>query len=361
MTGTLSRHLFFRALRLFGIILSGVAGLVIMVDSVELLRLGYGEILGGIAPLIWLAMRRTLVILQTVLPFIMLLTAIFTLIGLNRSRELVVMRAAGQSVWQFLRPLGSAAILCGLFAAFVINPLAASANKTAERDFAQSNATSAAVAADARNTWFRQRSGADTLILGALGRADNGRFLSGVTLLLLDENKQIKMRAEASNAVWSVEGWTLGNASVQRTGSAQENVDSLTLPTSIDSDTLSAQATDPDLTSVFALPAAINQARKTGLATAPYIQAFHAQLAKPLFFLCMVTIASMICLRFGRFGRYDSMVLGGMLGGFLHYIFVEIFDGLGASGALPTFAAVWVPLVVVILAAATVLLHQEDG
>ena len=104
MTGTLSRHLFFRALRLFGIILSGVAGLVIMVDSVELLRLGYGEILGGIAPLIWLAMRRTLVILQTVLPFIMLLTAIFTLIGLNRSRELVVMRAAGQSVWQFLRP-----------------------------------------------------------------------------------------------------------------------------------------------------------------------------------------------------------------------------------------------------------------
>ena len=55
------------------------------------------------------------------------------------------------------------------------------------------------------------------------------------------------------------------------------------------------------------------------------------------------------------------MVLGGMLGGFLLNIFVEIFDGLGASGALPTFAAVWVPLVVVILAAATVLLHQEDG
>jgi lipopolysaccharide export system permease protein len=133
------------------------------------------------------------------------------------------------------------------------------------------------------------------------------------------------------------------------------------IETDADASRLNAQSQSPEMVSIFGLKQAEDVAAEAGLSRDPYRQALHSGLAKPLFFLAMVIVASTICLRFGRFGRYETMVLGGMIGGFLIYILVEIFDGLGGAGTLPPLAAVWVPLSVVIMGAATVLLHQEDG
>ena len=61
---------------------------------------------------------------QKALPFVVLVGGIVTFAKLTRSRELVIARAAGVSVWQFLLPaLVIAALLGGLFMT-VVNPLA---------------------------------------------------------------------------------------------------------------------------------------------------------------------------------------------------------------------------------------------
>src|SRR3546814_20633743 len=60
-----------------------------------------------------------------VMPFTVLFAAMATFWRLTRSHELVVARAAGVSVWQFLLPvLGSSVVIAGL-AVSGLNPLAA--------------------------------------------------------------------------------------------------------------------------------------------------------------------------------------------------------------------------------------------
>ncbi|MEM1365960.1 MAG: LptF/LptG family permease [Pseudomonadota bacterium] len=363
MGRTLSLYLAGRALRLFAMLTAGVLALVVMIDSVELLREEMHVLLGGVLPMLWMSLRRAVVVLETVLPFIMLLTAIFALIGLNRSRELVVIRAAGVSVWRFLTPLLVVALLVGAFAALLVDPFASWSQSSTEREAALARGSDIApqVTLDEEARWSRQSAGADSLVIGHRGQTNEGRYLADVTIVRLAPNGAILERITAPRALYSDGRWILTNATVAREGEGAETSPQVVVSTDADEARLGAQAQSPDNLSLFELGEAAKIAESAGLSRAPYDQAFQTGLATPLFFLAMVIVASTISLKFGRFGRYDTMVLGGMIGGFLFYVLVEIFDGLGGAGTLPPIVAVWVPLIVVILGASTVLLHQEDG
>ncbi|MEO0636248.1 MAG: LptF/LptG family permease [Pseudomonadota bacterium] len=363
MGRTLSFYLAGRALRLFAMLTVGVLALVMMIDSVELLREEMNVLLGGALPMLWMSLRRSIVVLETVLPFIMLLTAIFALIGLNRSRELVVIRAAGLSVWRFLAPLLVVALLMGAFSALIVGPFASWSQESTEREAALARGADLApqINLEEQARWSRQSDGPNSLLIGHRGQTNEGRYLAGVTIIRLAPNGAITLRATAPRAVYSDGRWVLTNAVLAREGQAPEKVGQFVQSTDADETRLGAQAQSPDRLSLFDLKEAADLAESAGLSRAPYDQAFQTALATPLFFVAMVIVASTISLKFGRFGRYDTMVLGGMIGGFLFYVLVEIFDGLGGAGALPPGVAVWVPLTVVILGAGTVLLYQEDG
>ncbi len=81
-----------------------------------------GYSLGGV---LYLTALRLPLILQQTVPFIGLFVGMATLISFNRKSELVVARAAGISVWQFMAPFVIGAALVGLATTLVINPLAA--------------------------------------------------------------------------------------------------------------------------------------------------------------------------------------------------------------------------------------------
>jgi lipopolysaccharide export system permease protein len=55
------------------------------------------------------------------------------------------------------------------------------------------------------------------------------------------------------------------------------------------------------------------------------------------------------------------MVITGMVGGFGFFLLAEISRQIGNAGLAPASVAVWMPIVLAILATTTVLLHQEDG
>ena len=76
---------------------------------------------------------RIPLIAQTAIPFIILFSAIATLMALNRRYELVVARSAGVSAWQFLAPLCLASLLIGILAVTVFNPLGARALSWAQQ------------------------------------------------------------------------------------------------------------------------------------------------------------------------------------------------------------------------------------
>ena len=96
---------------------------ILIADTIELLRRASGpDKTATIETVLQMASLHIPFMAQKALPFIVLVGGIVTFAKMTRSRELVVARAAGVSVWQFLLPaLVIAALLGGLFMT-VVNP-----------------------------------------------------------------------------------------------------------------------------------------------------------------------------------------------------------------------------------------------
>ena len=96
--------------------------LIYAVDLVELLRRSgdspraTGVLMAG------LSFLRTPTIAEQALPFAVLFGSMIAFLNLSRKMELVVARAAGVSVWQFLTPPLVVIVLIGVFSVVAYNP-----------------------------------------------------------------------------------------------------------------------------------------------------------------------------------------------------------------------------------------------
>ena len=62
----------------------------------------------------WLSLLHTPIVAEQALPFAVLLGSMIAFLNFSRRLELVVARAAGVSVWQFLAPAAIVAALIGV-------------------------------------------------------------------------------------------------------------------------------------------------------------------------------------------------------------------------------------------------------
>ena len=90
--------------------------IIIMVDFVEQMRKAAESNDIAMLDLIRLSALKAPIFVDKAFPFACLFAAMITLTQLNNKLELVVVRASGVSAWQFLMPIGVAAVLIGLFA-----------------------------------------------------------------------------------------------------------------------------------------------------------------------------------------------------------------------------------------------------
>src|SRR5258705_9453062 len=95
-----------------------------LLDYIELIRRGGAKLQAALLVLFEMAALKLPHTAQEVLPFAILFGTMLAFWRLTRSNELVVARAAGVSVWQFLMPAVLVALLVGVIAVTVFNPIA---------------------------------------------------------------------------------------------------------------------------------------------------------------------------------------------------------------------------------------------
>ena len=88
---------------------------------------------------------------------------------------------------------------------------------------------------------------------------------------------------------------------------------------------------------------------------------YHSLIALPWLLVAMTLIAATVSMRFVRMGQSASMILGGILAGFLLYVVSVLVKAFGSAGIVPPVAAAWFPVVVAMFFGITFLLHKEDG
>lgn len=336
--------------------------LIFMIDFVELLRQAgkYGSVPAWL--LAWITMLRLPAYTEILLPFAVLVGSIATLLMLARKSELAVMRAGGMSVWQFLRPGAAVALLLGILSTLVFNPLAASARDHSERLYAEAFGRESSLLGKAGSgTWLRQDGLDGQSVLNAAAARRRGTELTTVTAFIYDKDGSFSERVDARRAQLQDGFWVLANAVVSRVGREPESFKTYLISTYLTPERVADALGTVISVSFWDLPDLIYVAEKAGLSANHLRIQYELLLTRPLLCVAMVLLAATVSLRSFRSGGIQTMVVTGMIGGFGFFLFLEISRQIGTAGLAPAWAAVWVPVVLIILVSVTVLLHQEDG
>ena len=122
---TLSRYFGKQLLVAVLLVLLALVGLVLLTETIELLRRSakFGDMPFGV--MIEMVLLKAPNMAEDLLPYACLLGSMLALAKLTRTNELIVARAAGVSVWQFLSPGLIAAALLGVGFVGIINPISA--------------------------------------------------------------------------------------------------------------------------------------------------------------------------------------------------------------------------------------------
>jgi lipopolysaccharide export system permease protein len=102
-------------------------------------------------------------------------------------------------------------------------------------------------------------------------------------------------------------------------------------------------------------------AERSNLPTARFKMQYETLIARPLLLVAMVLLAGTVSLRSFRMGGIQQMVSIGVGGGLLLFMVSEASRQVGMAGLIHPRLSIWIPILLSMLAALTVVLRQEDG
>ncbi len=337
-------------------------GLIFFIDFLELLREGSERDGVPLLGLVAIALLRLPKFAELTLPFAVLIGSIAAFMALSRTSELTVVRAAGISAWQFLRPGLIVALALGVLSTAAYNPLAAFSKAESDRMIGKVlGEEKDTLLREDRPAWLRQNGADGQSIIYAGNVADRGLTLNAITVLQFDSNRKFLERIEADAARLEPGYWALENARVTSEISGTQTYQTYFVSTHLERQHVMNSVTSAKGVSFWELPRFIEFAERAGLDSERYKLEFQQLLARPILLATMVLIAATCSLRSFRFGGIQTMVVTGISAGFAFFVFSELSRKVGVSGLVSPTVAAWAPVLVACFLAATVLLHQEDG
>ena len=337
-------------------------GLVLLFEMVELLRRAAGRDSASFGILLQMALLKMPLLAQKVLPFAALFAGMYSFARLTRANELVVARAAGVSVWQFLLPALAIALVMGGLVVTVFNPLSsAMVYRYEQMEAKHLRGRPSLLAVSTSGIWLRQADDNGQSVIHAQAVSQQGMELQGVIIFLFEGADRFVGRIDARTAALHDGYWQLTDAVLTEPRRPAEFRDTYRLDTSLTHARILDSFASPETMSFWALPQFIDILQKTGFSAVRHRLHWHAMLSGPLLLCAMVLIAATFALRLTRFGSTTLLIAGGVLAGFVLYFLSDIVFALGLSGAIPTMLAAWTPAGVSTLLGLGMLFHLEDG
>ncbi len=349
----------------FFALLAIIVALVLLFDTVELLRRSVGATALEFGTVFQMAVLKLPHTAQATLPFVAMLAMLFVLFRLTRNHELVVIRSAGVSVWQFLAPPLILTAVLGLLNLALVDPLASMMYDSYQRmDDRLIRGQSTTLDIGENGLWLREATdGVGTVVHAATVHQDADTLqLANVSIFQTDNKESLARRLEATAGRLAGGAFELNGVWDMQPGRAAIFHDALKLPTSITMDTVQDSFAAPETMSFWEIPSFIRFSEESGFSALPHRLYWYSQLASPWLLCAMVLIAA-------AFNLTASVRLVGWTGrgvaalgvGFLLYFFSRFLYALGLSSSLPALLAAWTPAVVASMLGLAYLFHREDG
>jgi lipopolysaccharide export system permease protein len=357
---TLSRYLAARFAKMILAIFATMFCLMFVIYFVELLRRAGDIPQAGADTVALMTILRVPATTETILPFAVLFGSMATFVDLTRKLELVVARASGVSVWQFLFPPAFVALLIGVLSVTLYNPVSALMKQRSDQMELDLFGVAGSVRID-HGKWLRLNGVDGTAILHATNASAGGALLTGVSVNVYQKDGVFLERVEAARAKLLAGVFVLQEARVNAPGEESRAVGSYLLATDLTPDQLVSAATPPQGAPFWDLLQLGEKTAEAGLDPTGYFLQFQTLLARPLLLVAMVLVAASFSLRFFRMGGIARTISGGVVAGFVLYIVTKLFSDLGGAGVISPLIAAWSPALVGSMLGAVSLLYSEDG
>jgi len=358
-----ARRFLLAFLAVFGIFM----GIFILLDMVEQIRKFDSDAVGFVE-IIKLTLLNVPQGLYRILPLIMILATLTLFLSLARTSELVVTRASGRSAVRALLAPVTVALVIGILAVAVFNPIVAATSKQYEI-VANSHAqgTSSTLSISREGLWLRQGGPEGQTVIRALRSNLDGTQLFNVSFMGFGPNGVPSYRVEAEAAELTDGAWLLtrakewrfdGNDNPERNAVRHETME---IASELTLDQIRDSFGTPASIPIWELSGFIDQLERAGFSARSHRVWLQMELALPLMMAAMVLIGAGFTMRHTRFGRTGTMVLTALLLGFAMYFIRNFAQILGESGQIPVLLAAWSPPVAAILLSTGILLNLEDG
>jgi lipopolysaccharide export system permease protein len=343
----------------FGIMMT----ITFLLDYLELIRRGAARPEATLGLLLEMAMLKLPHMAQEVLPFGILFGTMLAFWRLTRSNELVVARAAGVSVWQFLMPAELFALVIGVLAVTVFNPVASVMQASFENLEARVlRGSTDQFTLTHSGLWLRETDDqGNQRMLHAEHSSQNDSTLEHVTILFFRGVDQFTERVDAKEARLMPGHWEITDGVRWQLNGESEPFARLQLATLLTPRKIQESFASPETMSFWDLPGFIRLLEVSGFSTQRHRLYFNALLARPFLLCAMVLIAATFSLRMQRRGGATLMIMGGVATAFALFFLSDIVFALGLSATIPVALAAWTPAGVSMLMGAAMLLHLEDG
>lgn len=364
---TLSFYIARRFFATFLVVLAIFFGVMLLIDVIDQLR-GLSGKEAGLGAALRLAALNVPESLYRILPLITVLAAVALFMNLARTSELVIIRAAGRSGLRFLVAPLLVALLCGMVAVAVFNPLVAATTNRYEITRAQlTGSGDSRLSISSTGLWLRQGGEAGQTVIQAARANAFGTELTDVTFLLYGQDGQPEARIKAASALLVPGAWELSGAvrwplsAINPASGAEPLPDGSRIASDLTAAGIRDSFGSPTEIAFWALPAYIEGLDRAGFSSLAHQVWYQMELAQPLLLAAMVLVAAGFTMRPARFGRTGVLVLMAILCGFLIFFLRNFAQVLGANGQIPVVLAAWTPPVAAFMMALGLLLHVEDG
>lgn len=353
----------------FFVLLIVMLGVVMMFDTVELLRRAGNKPAATLPIVLRMAAFKLPEVGQQIVPFVILFAGMMTLWRMTRSQELVVARAAGISVWQFMGVTVMVTLVLGVLQTTLINPLGAAMVKryeALEARYLLGRPSSMDISSE--GLWLRQQEEDRGQALIHAASVDTADFtLHDVMVIIVDAQDRYKGRLDAPLAVLQPPQngqrgyWLFNEGTLHRPERRAEPARDIRIRTDLTPDRIEESFASPETLSFWELPRFIATLEQTGFSALRHRIYWHSLLSQPLFFAAMLIVAAAFSLRQTRRGGTLLMVVAGIASGLVVFLCRNVILAFGSSGALPVWMAAWSPGLIALAVGLALLLHLEDG
>jgi lipopolysaccharide export system permease protein len=360
---TLSKYIGKQFILSVSIVLTVMISTIILFDALELARKAYLKDV-PVEIILQMTVFKLPTMVQTIIPFAILIGGILGFAKMTRTSELIIARAAGISAWQFLAPAVIISFSFGIFIMTVFNPLASTMlSKFEQLEAKYFHGTTSTLSLSETGLWLRQKN-SDTggkTVIHSLRVTNQNMELYDVTVFMFSQDDLFIKRVDASTAKLEDGYWDIRDAILTEPGTPAYESTDYRLKTNLSKQHIQESFAAPETMSFWELPKFIKTLKESGFSALRHSLHWHNVLVTPFFLSAMVLIAATFSLRLPRRGKTGLLMSGGILAGFILYFFSNIIFAVGLSGSIPVIIAAWTPTCISMLIGTALILHLEDG